>query len=94
MISAQEAHRIGLVNAVVPASDLMNTATAMLRKMLANGPVAVALSIEAVVRGMELPLEDALQLEADQFGLLASTDDMREGMRAFLEKRAPQFTGR
>jgi enoyl-CoA hydratase len=94
MISAQEAHRIGLVNAVVPASDLMNTATAMLRKMLANGPVAVALSIEAVVRGMELPLDDALQLEADQFGLLASTDDMREGMRAFLEKRPPQFTGR
>ena len=94
MISAQEAHRIGLVNAVVPAPDLMNTATAMLRKILTNGPVAVALSIEAVVRGMELPLEDALQLEADQFGLLASTDDMREGMRAFLEKRPPQFTGR
>jgi enoyl-CoA hydratase len=94
MISAQEAHRIGLVNAVVPASDLMSTATAMLRKILTNGPVAVALSIEAVVRGMELPLEDALQLEADQFGLLASTDDMREGMRAFLEKRPPQFTGR
>jgi enoyl-CoA hydratase len=94
MISAQEAHRIGLVNAVVPASDLMSTAMAMLRKILANGPVAVALSIEAVVRGMELPLEDALQLEADQFGLLASTDDMREGMRAFLEKRPPRFTGR
>jgi enoyl-CoA hydratase len=94
MISAQEAYRIGLVNAVVPPSELLTQATAMLRKMLANGPVAIALSIEAVVRGMQLPLEDALQLEADQFGLLASTEDMREGMRAFLDKRPPHFTGR
>jgi enoyl-CoA hydratase len=94
MITAQEAYRIGLVNAVVPAADLLSHATAMLRKMLANGPVAIAMSIEAVVRGVELPLDDALRLEADQFGLLASTDDMREGMRAFLEKRPPNFTGR
>jgi enoyl-CoA hydratase len=94
MISAAEAYRIGLVNAVVPAGELLSHATAMLRKMLANGPVAVALSIEAVVRGMELPLDDALRLEADQFGLLAATEDMREGMRAFLEKRPPSFTGR
>jgi enoyl-CoA hydratase len=94
MIGAQEAYRIGLVNAVVPASDLLRVAGDMLRRILANGPVAVAMSIEAVVRGVELPLEDALSLEADQFGLLASTEDMREGMRAFLEKRAPRFTGR
>ena len=93
-ISAHEAHRIGLVNAVVPAAELLPHATAMLRKMLANGPVALALSIEAVVRGMELPLDDALRLEADQFGLLAATEDMREGMRAFLEKRPANFTGR
>ena len=94
MIDAQEAYRIGLVNAVVPAGDLLRVAGEMLRKILANGPVAVAMSIDAVVRGVELPLEDALLLEADQFGLLASTDDMREGMRAFLEKRPPRFTGR
>jgi enoyl-CoA hydratase len=93
MIDAREAYRIGLVNAVVPATDLLRAATEMLRKILANGPVAVAMSIEAVVRGVELPLEEALLLEADQFGLLASTDDMREGMRAFLEKRPPRFTG-
>ena len=94
MIDAQEAYRIGLVNTVVPATELLRVAGEMLRKILANGPVAVAMSIEAVVRGVELPLEDALLLEADQFGLMASTDDMREGMRAFLEKRPPRFTGR
>jgi enoyl-CoA hydratase len=94
MIDAREAHRIGLVNAVVPVADLLRIAGEMLRKILANGPVAVAMSIEAVVRGVELPLEDALRLEADQFGLLASTEDMREGMRAFLEKRPPRFSGR
>jgi enoyl-CoA hydratase len=93
MIDATEAHRIGLVNMVVPAADLLRTTMEMLRKILANGPVAVAMSIEAVVRGVELPLDEALLLEADQFGLLASTDDMREGMRAFLEKRPPRFTG-
>ena len=94
MISAAEAHRIGLVNAVVPGADLLRVAGEMLRKILANGPVAIALSIEAVIRGIELPLEDALLLEADQFGLLAATADMREGMSAFLEKRPPRFTGR
>jgi enoyl-CoA hydratase len=94
MIDAQEAYRIGLVNAVVPASELIPRVVALLRKMLANGPVALAMSIDAVVRGVELPLEDALQLEADQFGLLAATEDMREGMRAFLEKRPPRFSGR
>ncbi|HZO17403.1 MAG TPA: enoyl-CoA hydratase-related protein [Gemmatimonadaceae bacterium] len=94
MIDAREAYRIGLVNAVVPAADLLRVAREMLLKMLANGPVALALSIEAVVRGVELPLEEALLLEADQFGLLAATDDMREGMSAFLEKRPPRFSGR
>jgi enoyl-CoA hydratase len=94
MIDAREAHRIGLVNAVVAPADLLRTATELMRKMLANGPIALGLSIDAVVRGVELPLEDALLLEADSFGLLAATDDMREGMRAFLEKRQPRFTGR
>lgn len=94
MIDAREAYRIGLVNAVVSPADLLRVARELLLKMLANGPVALALSIEAVVRGVELPLEEALLLEADQFGLLAATDDMREGMSAFLEKRPPRFSGR
>jgi enoyl-CoA hydratase len=94
MIDAREAHRIGLVNAVVPPAELLRIANELMRKMLANGPIALGLSIDAVVRGVELPLEDALLLEADSFGLLAATDDMREGMRAFLEKRQPRFTGR
>ena len=94
MISATEAHRIGLVNAVVPAADLLRVAGDMMRKILANAPVAVALSIDAVIRGVEMPLDEALLLEADLFGLLAATDDMREGMAAFLEKRPPRFTGR
>lgn len=94
MIGAEEAYRIGLVNAVVSSADLLRTASEMLRKILANAPIAVAMSIEAVVRGVELPLEDALRLEADQFGLMASTEDMREGMTAFLEKRPPRFSGR
>jgi enoyl-CoA hydratase len=93
MIDAREAHRIGLVNAVHPANELVGAAEAMVRAMLANGPLALALCIEAVDRGLEMSLEEGLVLEANHFGLLAATADMREGMRAFLEKRAPAFTG-
>ncbi|MDQ3697889.1 MAG: enoyl-CoA hydratase-related protein [Gemmatimonadota bacterium] len=93
MIDAAEAHRIGLVNRVVPAYQLMTVAEEMMRKMLEKGPLAVALSIEAVNRGLDTSLEDGLVLEANHFGILASTADMREGMQAFLEKRAPRFTG-
>ena len=91
MVDAAEAYRIGLVNRVVPADDLLETAEGMLRRILAHGPLAVALCISAVNRGMETTLEEGLALEADHFGLLASTEDMREGMRAFLEKRPPRF---
>ncbi|HEX6967085.1 MAG TPA: enoyl-CoA hydratase-related protein [Gemmatimonadaceae bacterium] len=94
MIDAAEAHRIGLVNKVVPGTELLGTAEAMLGKILAQGPIAVALSIEAVNRGLDTTIEEGLVLEANHFGLLASTEDMREGMRAFLEKRAAHFTGR
>ena len=93
MIDAQEAYRIGLVNAVVPSGELLDRARAMLGQMLANGPVALALCIEAVNAGYDLSLDDALQHESTAFGLSAATDDMREGTRAFLEKRAPRFAG-
>src|SRR5687767_8781120 len=93
-IDAQEAYRIGLVNAVVPGAELLDRARAMLGQMLANAPVALALCIEAVNVGYDLPLDDALQLEATMFGLSAATEDMREGTRAFLDKRPPAFAGK
>ncbi len=94
MIDATEAWRIGLVNRVIPAGELLAAANAMMRTILANGPLAVALCIEAVDRGLEGSLEEGLVLEANHFGLLAATDDMREGMSAFLEKRQPSFKGK
>jgi len=94
MIDAAEAYRIGLANAVVPAAELLDRARALLTQMLANAPVALALCIEAVNAGYDLPIEEAMQMEAHQFGLSASTDDMREGTAAFLAKRAAQFQGR
>ncbi|HEX5179829.1 MAG TPA: enoyl-CoA hydratase-related protein [Gemmatimonadaceae bacterium] len=94
MIDAADAYRIGLVNKVVPASDLLAEAERMLRQIIAFGPVAIALCIEAVNRGDDLPLDAGLEVEASYFGLLSATDDMREGMQAFLEKRAARFSGR
>jgi enoyl-CoA hydratase len=94
MVDAAEAYRIGLVNKVVPAGELLGAADAMLRQILANGPVAVALCIEAVHRGLDTTLEEGLVIEANHFGLLATTTDMREGMRAFLDKRPAAFTGK
>ncbi len=93
MIDAQEAHRIGLVNAVLPAAELLPAARTMLQQMLANGPLALAHTIHAAQRGAELPLDEALALESTEFGLLAASADMREGTTAFLEKRAARFTG-
>jgi len=93
-IDANEAYRIGLVNAVVPAADLMTAARKMMGQMLANAPVALAMSIETIDRGLDMRLEDAIQLEAENFGRCARTEDMREGARAFLEKRPPAFTGK
>lgn len=94
MIDASEAHRIGLVNRVYPAAELLPAAEAMVRQILANGPLAVAMCIEAVQYGYDAPLDDGLNLEANQFAILAGTQDMREGTSAFLEKRAPAFQGR
>jgi enoyl-CoA hydratase len=93
MIDAAEAYRIGLVNAVVAPGELTAAAAAMMRQILGNGPVAVALCIEAVNAGLESSIEDGQLLEANHFGLLAATTDMREGMQAFLEKRPARFTG-
>jgi enoyl-CoA hydratase len=94
MIDAEEAWRIGLVNRVVPGGALLEQADAMLRQMLANGPLAIAMCIEAVNRGLGASLEDGLMLEANHFAVLAGTHDMLEGTRAFLEKRPAVFQGR
>jgi enoyl-CoA hydratase len=94
MIDAAEAYRIGLVNKVVPGEELIAAATDMMKQILANGPLAVALCIEAIDRGLEMSLEEGLVLEANHFGLLAATEDMTEGMKAFLEKRTPVFGGK
>jgi enoyl-CoA hydratase len=94
MIDAREAHRIGLVNKVVPPAELLGAAEATLRTILAMGPLAVRLALEAVERGLDMSLEEGLLLEANHFGLLAASADMREGLAAFLEKRAPRFQGR
>ena len=94
MIDAQEAHRIGLVNEVVPAGDLLTRAEAILKQIFANAPIAVKFSLEAVNRGLETNLAEGLSLEASLFGLCAGTDDKAEGTSAFLAKRAPQFHGR
>src|SRR5690349_17873016 len=86
-IDAAEALQIGLVNRVVPADKLMAEAEQLLRGILKMGPLAVQLSIEAVDHGFDLSLDDGLLLEANHFGLLASTEDTKEGLSAFLEKR-------
>lgn len=93
MIDAEEAYRIGLVNRVTPPESLLDAARELAAKMIANGPIAIALALESVDRGMSTTIDDAQILESNLFGLLASTDDMREGMTAFLEKRKAEFKG-
>jgi enoyl-CoA hydratase/carnithine racemase len=94
MISAQEAYRIGLVNEVVPAADLITRAEAILKQIFANAPIAVRYSLEAVNKGLDTSQAEGLALEASFFGLCAATQDKQEGTQAFLQKRAPQFQGR
>ena len=93
MIDAQEAWRIGLVNRVVPADRLMTESEQMLRAILENGPLAIRACLEAVDAGLDAGLDEALLLEANLFGLLSGTADMREGTAAFLEKRKAGFKG-
>ena len=94
IIGAQEAYRIGLVNEVVPAADLIARSEAILKKIAANAPIAVKFSLEAVNKGLETSQGEGSLLEASYFGLCAATEDKKEGTTAFLEKRAPQFRGR
>jgi enoyl-CoA hydratase len=94
MIDAAEAYRIGLVNRVVPAGELMNAARALLTTIVSQGPLAIAHCIEAVDRGLDMGLDDAIALEAAYFGMLSATQDKAEGMRAFLEKRPATFSGK
>ena len=93
MITAQEAYRIGLVNEIVPAAELIARAEAILRKIAANAPIAIRFALEAANKGMETSQGEGQLLEAAYFGLCAATEDKKEGTTAFLEKRAPQFRG-
>jgi enoyl-CoA hydratase len=93
-VTAAEAYRIGLVNAVAPPAELMEFSRAWLRKVLANAAVALALAMDAVDVGLDAGLEEGLRHEAAAFGLAAATEDRREGVRAFLEKRPAVFAGK
>ncbi len=93
-IDAHEAYRLGIVNRVVPAAELIPTAEAIARKILANAPVAVRVAKEAVRRGLDASLEEGLRIEADMSTLARTTEDAKEGPKAFAEKRAPQWKGR
>jgi enoyl-CoA hydratase/carnithine racemase len=93
-IDAREAWRIGLVNEVVPAADLITRSEAILKQIAFNAPIAVKLALEATNRGLETSQDEGMLLEASYFGLCAATEDKKEGTQAFLERRAPQFHGR
>jgi enoyl-CoA hydratase len=90
-VTADEALRLGLVNGVYPQAELLAQCKQVATRMLLRGPTALALAKQAVRRGAHLPLAEALALEADLFGMIASTDEMKEGLRAFLEKRKPSW---
>jgi enoyl-CoA hydratase len=94
MITAQEAYRIGLVNEVTSAAELIPRAEAIAAKIIANAPLAVQYAMEAVNKGMEMTLAEGLFLEAALFGLCCATEDKKEGTAAFLEKRPAAFKGK
>jgi enoyl-CoA hydratase len=93
-VNAADALRMGLVSKVVPQDQLMAEAEKTMKAIVAKGPVALALTMDAVDRGLETTLEEGMRIEADAFGLVASTQDMKEGLTAFLEKRPAKFTGK
>jgi len=90
-VKADEAFRLGLVNRVVPKEQLLDEAMKLAQAIVKNGPLAVAAVLEAVNRGLQLPLDQGLRLESGLFGILAASEDMHEGLNAFLEKRPPRF---
>lgn len=94
MIDASEAHRIGLVNSVVPPDALMDEAKKLALKIAENGEIAVSLAKRAINQGIEVDLKSGCALESEVFGLCFSTEDQKEGMNAFIEKRPPKFKGR
>jgi enoyl-CoA hydratase len=94
MITAEEAQRIGLVNHVYEPAELLPAAEALAKKIIANAPLAVQYTMEAIERGVEMPQDEGLFLEATLFGLSCATEDMREGTKAFLEKRKADFKGK
>jgi enoyl-CoA hydratase len=94
MITAEEAQRIGLVNHTYEPGELLPAAEALAKKIIANAPLAVKYTMEAIERGVEMPQEEGLFLEATLFGLSCATQDMREGTKAFLEKRKAEFKGK
>ena len=94
MIGAQEAYRIGLVNEIVAVAELISRAEAILNEIAANAPLAIKYSLDAINKGMETSQDEGLILEASYFGLLAGTEDKKEGTSAFLEKRPAKFHGR
>lgn len=93
-ISAERAERIGLINRVVPHDELLDTATALARRIMEKSPLAVAATLGAVSRGLNVPIDEGLAIEATHFGLCVPTEDIREGIDAFLGKRKPTFVGR
>ena len=93
-ITAQRAYEIGLVNGVYPQAELLQESEKLLRKMTANGPVAIKLTMEAAIHGSQLTLAEGLNLEANLFAVSCTTEDMKEGTRAFVEKRAAKFQGK
>jgi enoyl-CoA hydratase len=90
-VKADEAYRLGLVNRVVPQAQLLDEAVGLAEKILKNGPLAVSAVLEAVNRGLQLSMDDAQRLESGLFGILAASEDMHEGLNAFLEKRPAKF---
>ena len=94
LISSQEAQQLGLVNRVVEADRLIIETKSLLNDILNQAPIAVGLTWQALHRGLNMTLEESAMLGADYFGLVASTEDFREGTRAFLEKTTPKFLGK
>ena len=94
MVDAERAEQIGLVSAVVPRESLLDDAKEFMRRITRNGPIAVRMALESIYRALDTAASDALVFESSLFGLLASTEDMKEGMAAFMEKRKADFKGR